>query len=241
MQRRVATWFGIIMALVGILCAVFLFTASPASSDYGQAADSQAYEPYFVDASEIPHFDSTAEMGLEYPHILLEGEKLTYDRTDRWYHYANMPKQRALWMEFVKGDGTVQRELAVPVQHFVDGKSGEGWYKLVDGRWAFDRPGPAPRAGDAPPPAPPDETDDPSEHAQPQTTPSQAGSPVKDDEEVLLKIETKDAKWYETEENRVPHEDGWEDHIKPIASIGPDGKLEPFKRQAREHIVDRPK
>lgn len=37
----------------------------------------------------------------------------------------------------------------------------------------------------------------------------------------------KQRKWYETPENQVPHEDGWEDYVRPLGSIRPDGELVP--------------
>ena len=44
--------------------------------------------------------------------------------------------------------------------------------------------------------------------------------------------EKPDRKWYQTPENEVQHEDGWEDHIRPLGSIRPDGTIQPVSQLA---------
>lgn len=89
----------------------------------------------YIPEEKIPGFPNTKAMGEKYPYIVIDGQRLEYQKQQEWYFYENTDIP-ALWLEYPGELGVPQRRLATVSRYNLKKKK---WYDYKDGQWVERR------------------------------------------------------------------------------------------------------
>ncbi len=92
-------------------------------------------DPAYVHSSKLPDGFNSREDGPKFPRIIIEGEKLTWDETDKHYVYAEKHpfgiSNRAMWMQLGK-------TFLIATPDYTDPATGKVWVRHRSGKWYED-------------------------------------------------------------------------------------------------------
>jgi hypothetical protein len=85
----------------------------------------------YVPESQIELFSDTPSMGQKYPYIIVDGQRLEFNKQRQWYFYENTDIP-ALWLEYPGPLGVVERILSTVTRYNAETRT---WQDYKDGGW----------------------------------------------------------------------------------------------------------